>query len=289
MALLARSSAASGNRSPSTFRFPVGDYVTDARSSSLVVLGAHQFGFDENDPIYRSVANMSWASVLLVEANPSIAWSLATKVRERNPLPRVPLTHINIVNEGVCQRAAGDGKKASSSPPPPPTLATLPFFFFRELPGLPYWQTQIGSFSKYTLEKHMKMLFRAGQQSGYNYTMAYIRGRVTQTQVRCSSLPSMLHRHAIRRVGALMIDTEGLDCLIVGAQQWGSSRWCSLRPSALVFEKMHCSKPALADATRALLDKSTCAETPYSSAYHLVAEKEENVMYALQFTRTSGT
>ena len=39
-------------------------------NSSLVVVGAHMFGFEsDQDPLYTTVAKHSWASVLLVEAS----------------------------------------------------------------------------------------------------------------------------------------------------------------------------------------------------------------------------
>ena len=98
---------------------------------SLVVVGAHHFGSDYNDPLYAAVANIAWSSVLLVEASPLIAATLRTRVRERNPTPRVPPARVIVVNEGVCP---------SSSP-----ASELPFYTLdtRGLEGLPRWADQV--------------------------------------------------------------------------------------------------------------------------------------------------
>ena len=90
---------------------------------SLVVIGAHHFGRDANDAIYKSVANVSWSSVLLVEASPIVAAELKTFVAERNPTPSVPHNKVKVVNAGVCP-GGSDGTSEQS---------TLPFREGREL------------------------------------------------------------------------------------------------------------------------------------------------------------
>ena len=58
-------------------------------SASLVVIGAHKFGGDSNDPVFASVAPVAWSRVLLVEASPPVAAALRARVAEVNPTPNV--------------------------------------------------------------------------------------------------------------------------------------------------------------------------------------------------------
>lgn len=242
---------------------------------SLVVVGAHHFGSDYNDPLYAAVANIAWSSVLLVEASPLIAATLRTRVRERNPTPRVPPARVIVVNEGVCP---------SSSP-----ASELPFYTLdtRGLEGLPRWADQVSSFKYQHVQKHTSSMARKS-----NHSAAFLRTRIVTRAVRCGPLLSLLEAHAIERVGALMIDTEGLDCQIVAAQAWTSPRWCRLRPQGvLLYEKKHCDENSSKLALEALDHSRGCSATGHAAndatkrAPHgyrrIAANDRENAVFAL--------
>ena len=95
-------------------------------NSSLVVIGAHHFGGDPNDPTFKAVSRVAWSDVRLVEASPHIAAHLQAKVAGTNPLPLVQHWNVRVVNQGVCPRAADE---------------QLQFYSFDDTPGLPFWAT----------------------------------------------------------------------------------------------------------------------------------------------------
>ena len=65
------------------------DGIVDKGNLSIVVIGAHAFGGDVNDPLYNILRQHPWHSALLVEASPPIALALGKETRAQNPLPKV--------------------------------------------------------------------------------------------------------------------------------------------------------------------------------------------------------
>mmetsp|Transcript_28222 Transcript_28222/g.72229 ORF Transcript_28222/g.72229 Transcript_28222/m.72229 type:complete len:325 (-) Transcript_28222:1137-2111(-) len=232
------------------------------RNASLVVIGAHHFGGDQNDPIYSAVKDVAWSNVLLVEASPFIAAQLRARVEAINPTPHVLPGHVRVVNQGVC---------------PSEEDQTLPFYTFLGARHLPFWATQIGSFRRQHVEKHLPLL-----AATTNHSVEALRELIAVDLVTCTSLLSLLKRQRIDRLAALLIDTEGLDCDLVASQQWSSRQWCSsLRPTILVFEWKHCSPMAYASATSALELQSTCRAVESGNAlpFRRIAETWENVFF----------
>ena len=81
-----------------TSSFGRGDH--NASQSWLVVVGAHHFGADNNDPLFQAVQGVAWAGVLLVEADPHIARQMADRVAVHSPVPLART--VRIANLGVC-------------------------------------------------------------------------------------------------------------------------------------------------------------------------------------------
>ena len=241
---------------------------------SLVVIGAHHFGRDANDAIYKSVANVSWSSVLLVEASPIVAAELKTFVAERNPTPSVPHNKVKVVNAGVCP----GGSEGTSE------QSTLPFHTLKYADGLAWWQGQIGSFNKQHLYNHFKPLLKSAKPKN-RYTWANLEALLTETPVACYTLLGLLRAHGIAKVGMLLLDTEGLDCGILANQEWGSDEWCDRRPTGIVFEFRHCPKEALANASTALSERSGKCRHAGKEHYKRVAANSENEFWALERKR----
>ena len=149
-----------GHRCAATDSLP---YALEPEESSLVVIGAHHFGSDRNDPekFFTHVFDMPWQSTILVEANPVIAVrllddtsrekinhchfsnldsllqaELEALVQKKNPTPNA--AEVKVIKEGV---VPGGSNVAAQ---------TLNFFSLDEekLPRLPWWTSQIGSFDR---------------------------------------------------------------------------------------------------------------------------------------------
>jgi|MDSY01.1.fsa_nt_gb hypothetical protein len=243
----------------------------DPRSSSLVVIGAHHFGRDANDPLYDNVKAFSWASVLLAEASPPVAAELQKMVLERNPTPHVPPARVHVLGQGVIP-----GNRTTAAP------ETLKFYTFdaQALPGLPFWATQIGSFNRFHVLKLLPQL--AYTRSAARYPPRTLRKHIQAMDVETKPLAAMLRDAAVDAAGLMIIDTEGLDCAIVASQHWGSASVCRWRPSVLIFERSHCSSSAYAAARAALLGAAPCPPRPRRASattktkYVAVDERHDN-------------
>ena len=75
--------------------------ITDPHERLLVIVGAHHFGGDANDPIRSIVGDVPWGGALLIEASPVIARELSQRIAAHNPLPRVPPERIIVSNVGI--------------------------------------------------------------------------------------------------------------------------------------------------------------------------------------------
>ena len=218
-------------------------------NTALVVIGAHHFGRDRNDPLYNFVKDVPWSQVLLVEAAPAIARHLSAMVASRNPMRRVPSERVRVANQGVC-------------PLPDNATTTLYFHYLPdEAPGLPYWHSQIGAFNMKHVARHFKSLLRK-QTPGSNYTEEVLRKMVLREQVMCTSLPTVLRMHGVGRIGALMIDTEGLDCPILASQNWSAPALCEHNPELVLYETKSCSIKGLRDAAATMGGPRRCAGRP---------------------------
>ena len=213
-----------------------GAIASAPEGSLLVVIGAHRFGDDVNDPLRKLVRGSAWGGVLLVEASPPIAEELRQAVSVRNPLPRVPSSKIVVSNVGI-----RDNKGAQN--------ATRPFFTFTgEGDGLPTWSTQIGSFNPVRFFRQMSGFARVG-----NWTREKIAAKVVRSKVACRSIVDEISRHATlaqSRPAVMMIDVEGLDCRVVAAQDWCAEPLNRLH--LLVFEYKHCTEHAFRAAQQSL-------------------------------------
>ena len=201
-------------------------------SSSLVVIGAHHFGRDSNDPVYAAVATVAWSRVLLVEASPIVSAALRAQVVQANPTPHVPPDQVSVVNAGICPLGAKDLDAAGSNTP-------RPFFSLPAMAGLPHWVSQIGSFNVEHIESHLVPLV-SWQSAGSKLDVSTLRRSIRATNVSCGSLLRLLRLQSMPPIGLLVVDTEGLDCEILGSQDWSSKEWCKIGPTVLVFEWKHC-------------------------------------------------
>ena len=202
-----------------------------ASQPQLVVVGAHYFGFDHNDPLFYMVRNIPWSAAVLVEASPPIAARLAqlySPSQTKKPLPFATPSGVRVVNEGVC---------------PADQSGSLPFYSLTSYPRGPRWVSQMGSFNRSHVEKHLRPLVKPG------WSMSKLQEAVSRNTVRvpCGPLPELLGRHGAPAPDVLMLDLEGLDCRVIAMQNW-----CALRPRLLIFESAHCEPEDLLAAKRSI-------------------------------------
>lgn len=236
-----------------------------AQNSSLVIVGAHRFGKDNNDPLFASVNRLQWSAVLLIEASPVIADQLHTQFSlSKKLLPRVPRGNITVVGEGVCPDGAGDGTKR-------------PFYSVEPIAGLPDWSSMIGSFDREHVLKHASWLLQgADPRFNWSYTarnLIRIKRSIKRTVVVCRSLGAMLQRQSTLQPSVLLIDAEGLDCKIVA-----SVDWCVIQPRLIVFERLHCWPHEFLRAQQRLRGVGLACKSP---RWRLIAQTDDNVFFRI--------
>ena len=232
---------------------------TVSDSGLLVVIGAHHFAADANDPLRQLVRGRRWGGALLVEASPPIALELRQSIAARNPLPHAPLERVVVSNVGIrdsVRRGAAQN-------------ATRTFFtLMARGDGLPSYSTQIGSFNWPRTQQLIASWATVG-----NWTYERLMARVVRSEIMCRTLVDELRAHAelARLVPSVMlIDVEGLDCRVVAAQDWCSEPLNRLQ--LLVFEWKHCTEAAFKRAQQSL---GRCQRY---GAQHTFANRE-NVFY----------
>ena len=239
----------------------------EPETSSLVVIGAHHFGHDANDPLYENIKDIQWNSTLLVEASPPIAKQLTKLVGQNNPTPNVPPNRVYVVSEGIIP-----GNRTTK-----PKMLNFYNFDADEIPGLPFWATQIGSFSRWHVLKLLPRL--ADSRSAARYPYRYLRKHVKVMQVKVKPLATMLSEQRVEKVGLMILDTEGLDCAIVASIEWASYETCRWRPDILIFERSHCLRHEYDAARAALLHAQPCPpqnRNGYRTSYVAVNEAHDN-------------
>lgn len=221
----------------------IANSIAAPESRELLVIGAHLFGDDDNDPLQRHVRSVPWGRVTLLEASPNIAQQLAARVASANPFSQTPLPSVAVRNLGVCLEAEAK---------------SLPFYAFDETRGLPPWSSQIGSFNRSRVEAAVHDLMAVASPSA-GWTRASLRARIQPRPVQCLGFGSALAggaatdradpAHARPTPAVVLIDTEGFDCALVA-----SVDWCALpfTVDLLIFEVRHCSESALRAARTAL-------------------------------------
>ena len=222
----------------------------NASQSWLVVVGAHHFGADNNDPLFQAVQGVAWAGVLLVEADPHIARQMADRVAVHSPVPLART--VRIANLGVC---------------PPKWVGRRLFHKLGNTSGLAYWATQIGSFRRGHVEKHL-----VGQYGnilrgrGSNLSNHELRARIQSIPVECMLLTDVLNRHSVlpEHVAVLLVDTEALDCAIITSLPQNTSLW----PSLIVYEWKHCASKA---------EQESALHSMQSRGYRVLGVSPENV------------
>lgn len=233
---------------------------TVSDSGLLVVVGAHHFAADANDPLRRLVQGRRWGGALLVEASPPIAQELRQSIAARNPLPRAPSERVVVSNVGIrdsVRRGAAQN-------------ATRTFFTLTaQGDGLPSYSTQIGSFNW----PRTQQLVSSWATAAGNWTYERLMARVVRSEIMCRTLVDELRAHAALASlvpAVMLIDVEGLDCRVVAAQDWCSEPLNRLQ--LLVFEWKHCTEAAFKRAQQSL------ARCPRYGAQHTFANRE-NVFY----------
>ena len=241
-----------------------------AATSSLVVVGAHHFAADPNDPLRSIILKQAWASVLLIEASPHIANALRESISTRSPLPFVTAERIHVSNTGIVPKAMLQ-EQASN----------LSFYSFTANgSGLPYYATQIGGFSRWHVYRHFPWFVRVSRG---RWSRSQLIKSVVRSNVQCLTLSDAIRRHALPRPAVILIDVEGFDCRIVEEHNWCAAPF--YRPDLLVFEHKHCKDKTYRSAIHNL---SKCPA--YGKRPSLVTS--ENAFYLAdvgsQMLRTDG-
>ena len=216
---------------------------------SFVVVGAHLFHQDHNDPLSKLMRDLPWGAVLLIEANPSVAATLRAAIAAHNPFRRTPTERVRVSNAGVCPTDMIPAGQAE---------AVLPFTSLNVSGnGLPQWATQAGSF--HTPHATWATVALAADSRG-QWTRRRLETRLVTSNVPCRTLPEELRRSRGGPRGAatrlpppavLLMDAEALDCRIVESHDFCGD---AIHPDLLVYEYAHCTKRAQA-AARARLSK----------------------------------
>lgn len=240
-------------------------------NKSIVVVGAHHFGRDLNDPLHGEWRHVAWHRAVLVEAQPDVARQLYESIQVDNPFWKLHKHRVHVLNEGVCNQNV----KGSSSPTQDgrrtTSLEDMPFYSLQPANkserlhwdrSFPTW-SQLSSFKRSQLEKEV-----AGMALNLGKGEASLLERINEHWVHCSSLPALMGRIQSEGmidengVGLLIIDIEGLDCETVYMS--GAEFWCSLQPSLLLYEIKHCSRTALQRA-RSIFENLQCQQRNGSS------------------------
>ena len=181
----------------------------------LVVVGAHYFGGDANDPLFGAIKGVIWDCVLLVDASPPVTRYLNLTISERRPLnlAKAPGASFRVVNEGICPDVQGEA-------------TARPFYWVDPHSRATAWLSQTGSFK-------FEMVRRAAHLGGIR--THELASRLHHQSVLCGPLLGLLRRHEVVRPSVLLLDLEGFDCTVVQTQDW-----CVLRPRLLIYEDVHC-------------------------------------------------
>ena len=239
--------------------------ITDPHERLLVIVGAHHFGGDVNDPIRSVVGDVPWGGALLIEASPMIARELSQSIAAHNPLPRVPPERIIVSNVGI-----RDKERTGAA-----TRSTF-YTVTARGGGLPSWSTQVGSFNRVRVMNMLKFMHPHQLQKGGNWTVRQLAGSVLAEAVLCRTLAQELRAHAVLRAlrpAVLLVDAEGLDCRIVAAQDWCHPPLDEL--ALLVWEHKHCLEGAYTRARAAL---GRCPQYGSAAGASTFADRE-NVFY----------
>lgn len=264
---------------------PAGDHTARIRKivqnvprkgeKAVLVIGAHEFGQDPNDPTFRLVAGYPWAAVYAVEPNPPIYEKLAKALIEG--LPHVAPERV------VADRAAvlADAKTVET---------TLSFYCFRPTEAdvkakrFPFWIDQTSSLDRAHVVKHYDygpIVHKVISRDEYEK-------RIERINVIARSLTDeyvVLERIRASRNGTfvpaepavIQIDAEGFDCRIVAA----NAPWLArARPALLVFEHKHCIQGEVSKVLSAL--RAAAAAPAF-----LVLKDSENVYVHFPDTGTA--
>lgn len=219
-------------------RFLANNVTTSQRS--LVVVGAHLFHLDHNDPLAAMVRKIPWGAVLLIEASPLLAGQLSSAIAAKNPFWGVPRERVFVANVGVIpEDMVATGQNGEQ---------TLPFSTLNVTAGsgLPDWATQAGSFHAAHVWSKVREI---AEQSGGMWTRKQLQKKLLVTHVPCRTLQAELRHqtelHHLPPPGAVLIDTEALDCRIVEREDFCTA---ALHPELLVYEYTHCTERARAAA-----------------------------------------
>lgn len=150
-----------------------------------------------NDPFYDSIVNRGW-SALLVEPVPFVYERLVAN----------HANHPRVITENV---AISDREEVR------------PFHHLRRSEGgdTPWWYDQIGSFDRDQVLKSREEI------PGLDELL-------TATDVRCTSLTSLLENNGVQSIQILHTDLEGYDSKVL--RQIDFSRWS---PDLILYENKH--------------------------------------------------
>ncbi|MCJ2136375.1 FkbM family methyltransferase [Methylobacterium sp. J-026] len=105
----------------------------------------------------------------------------------------------------------------------------------KEIPNLPEWWNQLGSFDRNHIVKHLD-----GKLEPY----------IIEDQVRCSTLSEILVEHKVDKIDFLHVDTEGADLAVLKTMDFSTSL-----PTGVLYEKKHLSTEDAAEAKHMLIEQ----------------------------------
>lgn len=183
-------------------------YAETTKEVFLVQIGSNDG--KTNDPFFESIVNRGWYA-LLVEPVPFVYERLVENHRGHEK--------VKTANVAISDREE-----------------TRPFYHLSrtDRPDAPWWYDQIGSFDR------DQVLKSRDEIPGLDELL-------TSTEVRCTSLASLLESHGVEAIQILHTDLEGYDSKVL--RQIDFSRWA---PDLILYENKHLP-PGERDSTIRLL------------------------------------
>ncbi|KAL3907784.1 MAG: hypothetical protein SGILL_008734 [Bacillariaceae sp.] len=202
---------------------------------NVVQIGAHT-GFEKNDPLAKIMG--AYLELLSITEKQRVTWTFV----EPSP-PNYQHLVQNLQNHSdFCQMKAVNAAVVSDSLQEEEIL-TMTFYSISDAidtetgydsksgKQLPFWVTQIGSFSEQHIRKHGWVWKKE------NLTVA---DYIVETNVTALRYSNLMQGHVDETQPPLfvLIDTEGFDCKIV----LGMSNTSAYLPQYLLYEHVHCAK-----------------------------------------------
>jgi FkbM family methyltransferase len=213
-------------RPPLTSIYTFLDYYADQKKKKGEPVFCFQVGANDgktNDPVHKYFTNFNWNG-LLVEPQKDVFDLGLSKTYEGNP--RVKIENVAL------------GKEEGSLP------------FYRVAISKARWATGLSSFDKTSLEEHIKngYIIRKAQEEGVEIPQD--QSKILETVlVPTLKVQTLFHKHNIKKLDVLCVDTEGYDFEILKLIDFKT-----YSPEVVLFESKNLSNEDFVASKKLLTD-----------------------------------